>query len=154
MAEYDFKSKIFNGTKTKARSWWEHKLLPAMVGIDFLFKIKFNLDKIKANYEDDRSAFNDIVRPNFLESSVLRKAKGINIPGFKALYVTYKGELDVYSLNFESKKPQEFGYTITIEATDSKKEYTKKEIESMVAKFVKDVEKTILKDSPYYKITK
>lgn len=164
-ASSDFKGRKFIGKKSKMAFYWEYKMLPATVTMEFLFRIDFNrpaIDRVYKNpktntpheiYDADRLFFNDYIRKNFIESVVRRQCQSINIPGFKCTIVTYKGEFNIYTLKVDSKKPQLFGYAVTVEATDPKKVYTTKEIIDMASKFIKPFETKVLKDTKFYKIT-
>ncbi|HPM21257.1 MAG TPA: hypothetical protein PLY35_08405 [Thermotogota bacterium] len=159
MAGYDFKTKKFDGKKSKAEMFWEYELLPAMVDVEFLFKIAFDLNAIKADYTTERGDLDlnefyyDVINADLSERSILRKSKALNVPGFKVTFVTYKGELEVRSLNPQGKA-QQFGYNVVLEALDRKKQYTNAEIQQIVAKFIALFEQSVLKDSSYYKFTK
>lgn len=160
MAEYDFKSKKVVGKKSKATMWWEHALLPAMIDLDILFKIQFNWKAIKEDFFDhmgefkEREFFNQVTHKTFNEKAALRAIKPSNIDNFKPLYVTYKGEVDTYTLKPQSKSAQFFGYTLTIESKDPKKQYTKSEIEKIAGKYLLEFEKVMLNDTKYFKIVK
>jgi len=163
-ASSDFKFKKILGKKSKLSMFWEYKLLPATVSLEFLFKIKFNKDKINKDYNNpdtmspyefgngDKLFFNEIIKRNLSEFEVKLKSRKINNPGFYVTIVTYKGELNIKTLDINSNKPQEFGYSVTVEATDKKRIYTTKEIIDMASKFIKPFENLVLKNTKYYSI--
>lgn len=159
-ADSDFKGKKFVGKKSNVEFHWEWKLLPATISIRFLSKIKFDVNKIKKEFLDefgefDIDAFNfDILRKDFLESNMTRKVKNISVPEFNIQFVTFKGEFNLKTLNIESKKSQEFGYDITLEAKDKNKVFNRNEIINIVDKYIPKYESEILKNSEYYTISK
>ena len=159
-ASSDFKGKLLNSKKTKAFFHWEWKLKPALVDIDFGYKITFNKKKIEENFAlengkiDWTDFHNSIMKPNLSERAIKTLAKQVPIPGFSVEFVTYNSEFDIRSLDPNRKDKYHFSHTVTLEAKDDSKDYNRKEMIDMCQTFVNKFEKIGFKDTEYYKITK
>jgi len=159
--ENNWKKGFINAKYTRPRFFWEFKLFPATMDIEFNYKVSFNKNKIKEDFslEGDKvdydAFYSDVIEPIFLERSVRKIANTVPIPGFKTQYVTYgSGEITARTLDPSRKLKYHFSHIITVEAKDQKKIYTKKEIEKIVTEFVKKLEPKIYAPTKYFTISK
>jgi len=154
-----FKGGPLQSKKTKTFFHWKHGEQPAIFDIDFKFKITFDKKKIEASYATEKAVdwdgfYHEFIKPNFSERGAWIKAKKIETPDFKVVYVIYNSEYSDKTLNPHRNQKYQFSLTITLEANDKERVFKKAEVERAASDFVKSAEKYLFNDTEYYKITK
>jgi hypothetical protein len=156
----DFKNIPLKGKKTKVEMFWEYKLLPATFDIDFGYKINFDKKQVDYHFAsadgkmDTGGIYYEVVKPYFSERTILTKAKNIGIPEFVVKYCNYGGDSDLHSINIKRTYVFNFSHTITFEAKDYKKTFTKDQIMKLAQDWVNKAENVLFPDTDFYKITK
>jgi hypothetical protein len=158
-AESLFKGGPLVAKKTKPFFHWKHGESPAIFDIDFKFKVIFNKKKIEQDFATERTVdwdgfYHEYIKPNFSERGAWIKAKKIEMPDFKIVYVIYNSEYSDKTLNPNRNQKYQFSLTYTLEANDKNKQFKKPEIQKTAQDFVKLAEKYLFDDTDYYKITK
>lgn len=157
-ASSDFKYFNVESNKSKIKVYWEYKLIPVMIDIEFGFRINFKNDKIKEDFSDNSNIdydlfYKDVLNKNLSEKSIKKIAETIKIDNFNCMFVTYGGETELDKLDPTRTNKQYFSHTVTIEAKDNTK-YDKNKILDICKNFAKKLESLAYKDCHYYTITK
>lgn len=156
----DFKKTKLVGKMTNVTLFWEYKLKPATIDLDFNFTITFNQKAINAEYGigdesfDSDSFVYEQIRPNFKDRTILSRAQKVAIPDFNVKYCTYNGESDLATINPKRNTKYKFGHTITIEAKDYNKEFDRKAVFKIMQDYVNKVEAVLYPKNKFYTVSK
>jgi len=154
---------LFNGKKSKWKSYWEFDLLPVTFEIAYNFQLKSNSKTIIDEFGKKGDSLRDTnkrffyawVRKNWSAGFMFKKLKMLKLPQFYITNVLFENDFDEKSLNFLDKRMvdgsgQKYKIIVTLEAKNDSKQITKPDFERLIKDMAPFIEDSLLSDTPYF----